>query len=82
MADRSRRNRCILGLGLDSDGHARVTRSEHYVLLGGSGETHERMQEEVERFCFSLRRQGTDLQRASPREMLRAVRDARLPRDS
>ena len=31
----------FLGVGLDNaDGHDRITRSEHFVLLGGAAETH------------------------------------------
>ena len=36
----------ILGIGLDNeDGQKRITRTEEMVLVGGSHETHERMQE-------------------------------------
>ena len=36
-----------MGLGLDGeDGHRRVTRGKEFLLVGGSEETHERMQEE------------------------------------
>ena len=76
MADRGRakRYRFLMGVGLDSDGHARVTQGEDYVLLGGSEDTHGRMQEEVERFRENLRKMGTDLQDATGDEMLEAAR--------
>ena len=36
----------FLGVGLDNkDGHQRLTRTEHFFLVGGSPETHERMQD-------------------------------------
>lgn len=79
MADRSHRSRRILGVAFDSDGHIRVTRGEEFVLVGGSERTHDRMQEDVDRFRHSLARQGTDLQHATPREMLRALRHLRRP---
>ena len=41
----------VLGLGLDGDdGHYRQTRTEEMVLVGGSAETHEKMQETAIRF--------------------------------
>ncbi|MGQ0614968.1 MAG: hypothetical protein ACT4PV_14630 [Planctomycetaceae bacterium] len=78
MADRTQHRRFMLGLGLDSDGHARITRGEDYVLVGGSESTHERMQEDVERFRHELKRRGTDLQRATPGAMRDAARASGL----
>src|SRR5438093_995206 len=41
----------IVGLGLDAeDGHARITRTPEMLLVGGSEDTHERMQETAVRF--------------------------------
>jgi len=83
MADR--RNppswKLLMGFGLDSDGHARVTRGEDYVLLGGSETTHGRMQDEVERFRDVLQRMGTDLQRASTDEVVEAAHESGLIRE-
>ncbi len=70
--------RFFMGLGFDGDGHARITKGEDYVLLGGSSETHELMQEHAERFRDSLRGLGTDLQRATPEEMEAAARESGL----
>jgi hypothetical protein len=82
MADRQRipteRRRFLMGVGLDSDGHARITKSEEYLLMGGSENTHDRMRETVERFTDTLRRMGTDLQHASSDEMLEAAGEAGL----
>jgi hypothetical protein len=51
MADaskkRRRRKAVMLGLGLDSDGHKRLTTGPNFVLMGGSEETHEVMTEKV-----------------------------------
>jgi len=84
MADRRERSslRVLMGLGLDSDGHARVTEGEDYVLFGGSENTHGRMQDEVERFRDVLHRMGTDLQRASPDEVMEAAEESGLNRSS
>ncbi|MHC4550644.1 MAG: hypothetical protein ACYTEZ_17930 [Planctomycetota bacterium] len=80
MADRRNRVslRILLGLGFDSDGHARVTAGEDYVLLGGSEQTHERMQDDIERFRDTLQQMGTDLQRASRDEVLEAAHECGL----
>ena len=72
------RMRFFMGLGFDGDGHARITKGEDYVLLGGSNETHELMQEQAERFRDSLRCLGTDLQRATPEEVEAAARESGL----
>ena len=76
MADRRNEEsyRLLLGVGLDNeDGHTRLTRGDDYVLMGGSEETHERMQDDVERFRHSLEKMGTDLQSASRAEMKEAA---------
>jgi len=31
----------MLGVGLDTDGHKRVTQGENFALVGGSKDTHE-----------------------------------------
>ncbi len=77
MTDRHRM-RFLMGLGFDGDGHARITKGEDYVLLGGSSETHERMQDQAERFRDSLCCLGTDLQRATPEEVEAAARESGL----
>jgi hypothetical protein len=67
----------FLGVGLDNrDGHQRVTRSEHFVLLGGSEETHEQMQEVVIKFTQSLRQRGKKLPETEPDEALDLLREA------
>jgi hypothetical protein len=66
-----RRVVAFLGLGLDNmDGHQRLTRSEHFLLIGGSAETHERMQDTAIRFTEALRRRGKALQETSLDEVL------------
>ena len=81
MADRrlpSRPIRFLLGLGLDSDGHVRATRGDDFLLVGGSEETHGRMQEHVERFRSTLGKMGTDLQHASKEQMQEAAEETGL----
>ena len=67
----------FLGVGLDNDdGHQRLTRSEHFLLVGGSAETHERMQDTAVRFGEALERRGKTLSEASADEALDLLRDA------
>ncbi len=67
----------ILGVGLDGqDGHKRVTETEEMVLVGGSEETHERMQETAIRFGEGLEKRGKSLPEASVREVIDLLREA------
>jgi hypothetical protein len=67
----------FLGVGLDNeDGHQRLTRSEHFLLVGGSAETHERMQETVVKFDEALEKRGKRLQDASLEEVGDLLRKA------
>jgi hypothetical protein len=60
----------FLGLGLDNkDGHRRVTHSEHFLLLGGSSQTHEHMQDAAIKFTEALRRRGKPLQETTFEEI-------------
>jgi hypothetical protein len=68
----------FLGIGVDNDdGHRRVTRSESFVLLGGSAETHERMQETAIRFEEGLERRGKTLAEAELAEVIDLLHEAR-----
>jgi hypothetical protein len=52
----------FLGVGLDeAEGHRRITQSEHFLLVGGSQSTHERMQETAVRFEEGLELEGRPL---------------------
>ena len=67
----------FIGVGLDNqDGHQRVTRAENFLLLGGSEQTHEQMQDVSIRFNESLQRRGKRLQDASVEEVLDLFRRA------
>jgi hypothetical protein len=68
----------FLGIGIDNqDGHRRITQSEHFLLMGGSAETHEQMQDTAIRFDEALRRRGKRLQDASLQETLELFHEAR-----
>jgi hypothetical protein len=67
----------FLGVGLDNqDGHQRLTRTENFLLLGGSAETHERMQDTALRFGEALQKRGKTLPETSPEEAIDLLRDA------
>lgn len=67
----------VLGVGLDGDdGHKRITRTEEMVLVGGSAETHERMQETAIRFGEELEKRGKRLEDTPMREALEMLREA------
>jgi hypothetical protein len=60
----------ILGVGFDNeDGHKRVTTGEKFVLVGGSQETHERMQETMIKTFEELKRRRKQLETVDPREL-------------
>jgi hypothetical protein len=67
----------FLGVGLDNqDGDKRVSRSEHFVLVGGSAETHERMQDTAIRFGEKLKDRGKTLQETSAEEARDLLRES------
>ena len=67
----------FLGVGLDNqDGHQRLTRTENFLLLGGSAETHERMQDTAVRFGEALQKRGKTLPETSPEEAIDLLREA------
>jgi len=56
----------LLGVGLDAaDEQQRITRADDITLVGGSAETHERMQDVAIHFNESLQNRGKRLQDAS-----------------
>lgn len=58
----------MLGLGLDSDGHKRVTTGHNFALVGGSEETHEVMTEKVIKINEKLAAKGKQLETVSSEE--------------
>ncbi|MCI0464952.1 MAG: hypothetical protein L0Z62_49150 [Gemmataceae bacterium] len=67
----------FLGVGLDNqDEHQRLTRSEHFLLVGGSEATHERMQDTAIRFTEALHRRGKRLEETSLAEVVELFHEA------
>jgi hypothetical protein len=51
----------MLGVGLDHDGHKRVTTGPNFALVGGSQETHEQMTEKTIKINERLEKKGKSL---------------------
>ncbi len=67
----------VLGVGMDcQDEHKRITRTEEMVLVGGSAETHDRMQETAIRFSEALEKRGKPLHEVPAREAMEMLREA------
>ena len=58
----------MLGVGLDSDGHKRLTAGPNFALVGGSEETHERMTEKAVKINEKLKSRGKELHEVSHEE--------------
>jgi hypothetical protein len=58
----------MLGVGLDSDGHKRVTTGPNFALIGGKEETHEQMTEKVIKINEKLAAKGKRLEEVSHEE--------------
>jgi len=58
----------LLGVGLDSDGHKRVTTGPDFALIGGSKETHEVMTEKAVKITEKLSAKGKTLGEVSREE--------------
>ena len=48
----------MLGLGMDSDGHKRITTGDNFVVAGGTEDTHEQMTEKVVKINEKLTERG------------------------
>ena len=55
----------MLGLGLDGDGHKRLTTGPNFVLAGGTQQTHEIMTEKVIKMNEKLAEAGKRLEEVS-----------------
>ena len=58
----------LLGVGLDSDGHKRITTGPNFALLGGSQETHEEMTEKAVKINEKLKAMHKELHEVSREE--------------
>jgi len=63
-----RRKALMLGVGLDTDGHKRLTTGPNFILAGGSEETHEVMTEQAIKINERLAAKGKQLEDVSHEE--------------
>ena len=59
--NRRGRKALLLGVGMDSDGHKRLTTGPNFALVGGSAETHELMTEKAIKINEKLAAKGKTL---------------------
>src|SRR5713101_6086015 len=66
---KAKKKAMLLGVGLDNkDGHTRITTGDNFKLIGGSEETHGKMQEKAIKMNEHLKRRGKTLDTVSPDE--------------
>jgi hypothetical protein len=64
--NKRRRSKAImLGVGMDSDGHKRITTGPNFLLAGGTQETHEVMTEKVIKINEKITARGKTLDTVS-----------------
>jgi len=69
MLNASKKKRTVLlGVGLDSDGHKRLTTGPNFALVGGTEETHEQMTEKAVKINEKLKARGKQLENVSHEE--------------
>ena len=62
MAKKSKKKALVLGIGLDSDGHKRLTTGPNFALVGGTQETHDAMTEKAIKINEKLAAKGKNLE--------------------
>jgi hypothetical protein len=75
----------MLGVGLDSDGHKRLTTGPNFALVGGSQETHEQMTEKAVKINEKLKARGKQLETVTREEfddIAQEVGLKKVPRES
>lgn len=70
----------MLGVGLDGDGHKRVTTGPDFALVGGSKETHDQMTEKAVKITEKLAKKGKSLQNVSHEEFDEVAHEVGLRR--
>lgn len=67
-SSKKKRKAVMLGVGLDSDGHKRITKGPNFALVGGSKDTHEQMTEKAIKINEKLKARGKQLHEVSHQE--------------
>ena len=62
----------LLGVGLDnSDGHVRLTKGDDFQLVGGSEQTHQKMQDKVMELTEDMAKRGKAIKDIGPDDFKR-----------
>ena len=77
---KKRRRAVMLGIGLDSDGHKRITQGHNFALVGGTQDTHEQMTETAIKINEKLAAKGKQLEHVSHEEFDDIAHDVGLKR--
>ena len=65
---KKKRRAMLLGVGLDSDGHKRITTGPNFALVGGTEDTHEQMTEKAIKINEKLKLRGKQLHEVGHQE--------------
>jgi len=65
VAKKRNKKAIVLGIGLDSDGHKRLTTGPNFALVGGTQETHDAMTEKAIKINEKLAAKGKQLEDVS-----------------
>ena len=68
MKSKPSKKTIMVGIGLDSDGHKRITTGPNFALAGGVQQTHEEMTEKVIKINEKLASKGKTLEEVSREE--------------
>ena len=70
----------LLGMGMDcDDGEVRVTNAESFVLVGGSHDTHECMQDKCIKFNEILGLRGKRIEEIERQELIDLAAECEMP---
>ena len=70
----------MLGVGLDTDGHKRITKGDNFAMVGGTKDTHEEMTEKALKINEKLADRGKRLDDVSREEFDDIAHDVGLHR--
>jgi hypothetical protein len=68
VPQKKNRKAVMLGVGLGSDGHKRLTTGPNFALVGGTSETHEAMTEKAIKINEKLKSRGKQLETVTHEE--------------
>lgn len=80
VSSKKKRKAIMLGVGLDSDGHKRLTTGPNFALVGGSKDTHEQMTEKAVKINEKLKERGKQLHNVSHEEFDEIAHEVGLKR--